>query len=51
MTNTTNPAPFSDEDFEGLADTDPDPWGWEADAFDAQWDDDPSPYDGTYSEM
>lgn len=27
-----------------------DGYGWEDDCYAAQWDDDPSPYDGTYSE-
>lgn len=44
----TTPAPFSDEDFDGLAESDPDPWGWEAEY--GYEDYEPSPYDGTYSE-
>lgn len=26
-------------------------WGWEGEVMMAYWDDDPNPYDGTYSEM
>ena len=31
----TTPTTFTDEDFAGLADTDPDPWGWNAEADEA----------------
>lgn len=57
MTNTPKPIPFSDQDLDGMADWEAEmdahdeTSGWWDDAHLAQWDDDPSPYDGNYSEM
>jgi len=37
--------------FDEIEDDDADPYGGEWDCFQCQFDDDPSPYSGTYSEM
>lgn len=39
-----------ENDYDLIDYDDPD-YGWEDDAYQAQWDDDPNPYHGDYSEM